>query len=419
MKIKYNTIKKITMIMLIFTPIIDMLNGMFEIIGLSLPFGQVIRMIFLLISLAIIVIMPKNEFKWKFISIISLFYYVAQIGINYIIDNFPLNNDIGISMKLCLFICMYCCICCCINQKILCRSDIEKVIKFSMKIIPISIFISSILKISFVSYGDSNSGNKGLFIATNSINIVLIILLIFALYFYYKKNGKITDILLNFIALIMIGSKSSFLFLLFILLVIMFFNSTDRIKTVVSTFIIVSIIIIILNVIFKEEIISILERQKYFYDNAVKNNTILTYLLSGRNTFLEVAYNNLINDISIGKVIFGIGSYDMQYKIGYNLGYGILKGIEMDFFDIFFSYGIIGIFASYGVFIYGLKYKIKNKKDRLFINLALVSIFIFSFLGGHTFTEAMPATYMSIVLAFKYCINMEEKYERSCNNSSV
>lgn len=422
MRITYENIKKIVMLILILTPFIDIINGIINMkFNSSLSIGQVIRILILLVSILIILSMKKAKKKWKVISLLSLMFFIIQVLMMYLIGKTTsIMVDISMIMKMYMLISILCMINCCIDERIISKSDIEKVIKLSIRIIPSSILVSSIFNMSFSSYNDSNSGIKGMFIATNTITIVLIILFILSIYFYYSKNGGIIDVIIVCMTLLIIGSKSSFIFAIFTIVMVILFNGKNRLKTALSVIAITLIIVILSNIFLKDTFENIMLRQQYFLDDAIRNDTMMQFLLSGRTLFLEIAFEAFKKSISLGHILWGMGSCNMQSLIGslYSASSG-LKGIEMDLFDIFFSYGLIGVIFTYGIFFSMFRYRAKNKQNNFFINLCLVLILIFSILGGHVFTEAMSVTYVSIILSFKYSINQEEVYEECRNYSSM
>ena len=82
--------------------------------------------------------------------------------------------------------------------------------------------------------------------------------------------------------------------------------------------------------------------------------------------------------------------------------------IELDFFDIYFAYGFVGIilFLMYTSFIL-IKSKIQSRNNNIFIfanytkYLATI-IIIISFLSGHIFNSGMAAIYMGCVFSLMY-----------------
>jgi hypothetical protein len=63
---------------------------------------------------------------------------------------------------------------------------------------------------------------------------------------------------------------------------------------------------------------------------------LVTFLLSSRNNFFETAIEIYKNDYSILEKFIGVGPFHFEKYNNY-------KAIEMDFLDIFFSYGIMGL----------------------------------------------------------------------------
>src|SRR5699024_6034369 len=122
----------------------------------------------------------------------------------------------------------------------------------------------------------------------------------------------------------------------------------------------------------------------------VQNSTLMTKLLSSRDVYLQVIKDDFKKAKRIRKA-FGIG-YAGDYSTDPKL-------IEMDFFDMFFSYGMIGTLFLLIPLLYLFKkiiaYPIYIEKVILLFTLCLC--FGIAFLAGHVIFAPSVMTYLSIL----------------------
>lgn len=288
------------------------------------------------------------------------------------------------------------------KAEILTYKSLKKVIDISINLLIFIYLFGIIFGLGERAYSASGAGYKSVFNANNSFNIVVIVLFIFQVEkcFKYVNKVNILKSIILIAILFFVGSKTSLMFipLYFILKLIIEFKNINR-KYLYRGGLIVLVGIIIVFIIFNKPIKDIIDHQLYFLEK--ESESLITFFLSGRDKFLEAAFKGYLGSISGLKILFGIGSYYNQINISSALEMKNIKNIEMDLFDILFSYGVIGVLITYGIAIYiiakSLK-KIKNNKLTAEI-IAFVSMMIFSILAGHVFSDAMSATYLSIVVA--------------------
>ena len=122
------------------------------------------------------------------------------------------------------------------------------------------------------------------------------------------------------------------------------------------------------------------ERWAFFYDKG----GILLLLLSGREEYWLEEKSDLLEG-GIGNIIMGLGE---------------ARTVEMDIFDTFLNYGIIGVTIIYSFFFY-LLYRAYQKKNQnswakvvLFINVMLI---IASSLSGHIVFSGMAGPFIALV----------------------
>jgi hypothetical protein len=147
----------------------------------------------------------------------------------------------------------------------------------------------------------------------------------------------------------------------------------------------------------------VMQRLSYFWNEL----DIYTFILSNRNTFLFDFIEIFKKEYNIIEMIIGVGQSTFETLNNNHI-------IELDFFDIYFAYGIIGIllFLFYISFLL-IQSKIKslNRKTYLFSSYSkYIALFliVLSFLSGHIFNSGMAAIYMGCVFSLMYYKSNDE-----------
>ena len=283
---------------------------------------------------------------------------------------------------------------------------IDKVIKYNLILFPICILVPSILGIGLNTY-DSYVGSKGFFNANNEIGLILSVLCVFAMDRLYNKVSiyNIVIFLAIFFSTVSLGSKVGIL-VPFIVTFIYFIKSAFNRKERSSFFKLISylcIAIVLITVLFFGDLLyEVIERQVIYYnvyENTVEN-PLFTLLLSGRDKFVAIMMSTLMtSNYLLVHLLFGYSAYIKESIIG-RAFYGIesLKAVEMDFFDTFFSYGLVGTILIYGYF---LKIIIKNysfKDYNMKYTISAIIILILAFIAGHGFYGAMSGSILAVVM---------------------
>ena len=147
----------------------------------------------------------------------------------------------------------------------------------------------------------------------------------------------------------------------------------------------------------------VMKRFSYFWNEL----DIYTFILSNRNTFLFDFIEVFKKEYNIIEMIIGVGQSTFE-TLNHN------HIIELDFFDIYFTYGVIGVslFLFYISFLL-IQSKIKslNIKTYLFSSYSkyiAILLIALSFLSGHVFNSGMAAIYMGCVFSLMYSKSKHE-----------
>ena len=407
-----NKIKKIFLYIITLSPLIDVLfiiNS--EYLNISFPIHQIIRGIILLLN--VFYIFKFKEYKIFLVLCILLLIneivYFFSYGLINISNNFSYILKILYTIS---FIQTYYIL---LKEKILDENSIISCMSKASLIISLIILFSKITNIGLQSYAKTasyRSGVKGLFYAHNSITATLLILLPICVYIFYKKKTiySFFNIIINILALNLLGTKMGIIGCLFIIFwTFLFFiieyikeNKIERKKVyIVCGLVLLSLIVLIF--ISKNYFINIYEQQKEIYIK-YKYENIFSYLISNRdlqiNYLKTYIYENGINILSF---IFGLGYTKANSII--HTGKSAFKVVEMDFSGLFYYSGVFVLLAVIFIIIRSIyKYfninSLKNTNYyKKIILLSFIIAIIHSSLGGHVIYEAITGTYFGVILA--------------------
>lgn len=283
------------------------------------------------------------------------------------------------------------------KNKLISKNIIGNIFLGMSIIVPLTLIIPYIFNWGTNVYSNGG-GYKGFYYANNDLSIVLITLFIYCLHnmIFNKKKIFILLTLMTLISNIMIGSKTNLVMPIPIIIFYVAFaiknNAINLNKKKVSIFIfILFLVLITCSFVFEDILRKTIDRQIHFMNDL----DLTSYLFSNRNYYLSVAWEKFIDSKNIiYNFIFGAGFYTRSLE----WGRGLL--IEMDFFDTFFSYGILGTSFIYGYLI-NIFYKgCKNYYfGQVLYIVSFLAIFLFSFSAGHVLYSAFSGTIFALVCA--------------------
>lgn len=291
------------------------------------------------------------------------------------------------------------------------------------------IIVPTILGLSRQTYVSSKLGSMGFYIANNSTNITLIILSLVLVYNVWmiesKKKINVIFLFISIYTLWLQSSKSSLIIIILIIILNLFFllrriflnrKFTKKEVVLLWLFTLLTFILIIVMYFYKELFRNIAEyigkdfylRQKYQVKN-FSNNKIL-YFTSGRLLFLKSIIEYFRENNSIFNWFTGVGISNVRESVG--------KLSEMDFFDIFFVSGFIGIYISYLTSFYHIKYYPHDNKYNFtskYINMLIFIVILFSLFAGHVYVDIISSTFLALLIATTNCNKKDEFNENIIN----
>ena len=398
--------KNITNIIVIFlflSPFIDLLTGItLHSLHKSITIGIILRMLFMIsICYISLFIYKKKKLLLPYI-IIGLYFIFYLLGIVFYKEGLLFTELQGL-LKVFYFPIIF------ISLYSL-RNEI-RISKMSLLVILflylILIFVPTSLGIGYKTYEVTKVGTLGFFNSANEISgIISILTPIMFIILYQSKNiiPKIALFLMYLIVILTMGTKTPLLTLLLTIMVsLVYFTSNllkkRKYKTVGLLFgtIMVGIICLIL-IIPKTNFYKNIKTHLDFLklDNIAEvfsdEKYIDHFIFSSRLKFLnDKAY--LYKEASTYEKIFGIG-YTYEGKT--------FKMIEMDYFDIYFSHGIIGFLVFFILSLYVLYKLLETKKEHSYENIMVFTSVLFigllSFFTGHIITTPSVSLISVIIL---------------------
>ncbi len=392
---------------------VDMING-YLLKELNLDFFISISQLYKIIILLFIFISIDNVSKIISLLIFSILLLPSIFQIIYEFNIKHIFSDIIMVIKyLASFIAFF------YFKKIMEKQpyQINKFYKwmlFSFVLLVISISLK-IFDIGFPMYIQNGIeiGSKGLFYAGNEVSAVFIIISSFLLYHKRLFHKKMFFYLISLIMLItafLITSKTAIFGAIFLFVYFYLFQPNQsilRFRTIVNFLVFLILIIpsgayFIYNVLKNSDILN----RALFYWNQLD---IYSFILSNRNNFLFDYIQIFKREYNVFEILIGVGQSTFE-ELSNN------KITELDFFDIFFSYGFIGVIIF--IFFIGcisIRSKLYSIKKSIFIFapytffISIILLFL-SFLSGHIFNSGMAAIYIGFVFALMYYnVNYENK----------
>ena len=409
-KKNFNTL---LVIFLLLQPILDLITGLgLHIWEVNITFGIIIRILFLLFLVYSVLFIYKKKETYPFYGIL-LFY-----GLFYVLGIILFKNGTGFFSEirgLCrafyfpaLLISLYS-----IKEEI-------NISKMTLMVILITylvgILVPNCLNLGFKSYEITKVGTLGFFNSANEISGIISILtpiMVLILVSIKKIIPAMIIIGMYLVVILTIGTKTPLISLgiTFFFAYLWFISKEIKKKSykkIIISFLaliiaITGIVIVLPKTNFYKNIKTHLDYLKVDNVTEVFQNKELIdhFIFSQRLTFLE----NRQRDY------YQANTYQKLFGIGYLKGTKEAKMIEMDYFDIYYSHGIIGFIIYFGIYGYFFYLIMKERKKIDFsIYMIYVSILlsiILSFITGHIITA--PAVSILVVIILLMLVKKKKK----------
>lgn len=437
--------KKLLYIFILLQPFIDLFTALmtrFEIGVISL--GVVIRGLFILGMLIYLFFFSKSRYRnksIKYLLLLGTFYIFYLITKSEVLTNFGfLFNEITYIFKYSYFILLFITFINYIDEFKVDRKDVIKLFTFNLISYSLLIIIPFLTGTGFNSYNNNEGyGITGWFYSANEISAIFTFLYPFLfMYLSSKFNFKnCLFIILSILAIVIIGTKAPYYGMLLVnaFMLVYFLVNYVKKKTKLKQLIFVAIILAfsILAGGYTPANINLEQRVECLedYQNGTngEHKTDLKcevaedqqiVMLSGREVLFGYSLDIYKNSSVVDK-FFGIGFSNREVL---NSKWAT-KMVEMDLFDVFFRFGIIG-FIIYMIPVFTIilivaTNFIKNiKKLSLEKNIYSYSTAIgiaFGFFIGHVFGAPSACFYLAFIAI--YAIDLFNNNKRKINKDKV
>lgn len=285
-------------------------------------------------------------------------------------------------------------------------SLLEKFVKGSF-IYALLLLLSIVFGIDKSTYAEGTFGSKGFFASGNGLSLFLGVSSVLAFLYYLKDRRMIS--LIYYVTLLLgtalVGTKGSIFFIAINLFLFFYFMKDGLILFLSSTFLTFFVFLDKIILLFSVAFDVIVFR----YNNS---SSFIAFLASNRDNYVREAlevFNN--SGFTLLRTIFGSGVY-LSFRDYQNL---VLPydTLESDLFDIFFSYGLIGIISYLCIIFFGIYVSLRKSQYILFISWS--SLCAYSLIGGHMLFNAMSniAFLILVLLIIKLPKASNEEKHRS------
>ncbi len=396
-------INKIIAIFLLLQPVLDLLTGVcINTLHINITIGIVVRLLFLaFICFIVLFIFKKKKLLIPYL-IIGLYFILYTVGMIIYKDSSlltELQNLVRAFYFPILLVSLFS-----IRDKI----RISNMTFLTMILLYILfIFVPTIIGIGYKTYQITKVGTLGFFNSANEISGIISILTPILFVVFYKSRKLIPIVLFSImylIVILMVGTKTPLLSLIITVGISILYLWYYLFKQRNYTYIVSSIIVLL----FASIAMLLIIPQTNFYKNI---KTHLNYL--GLNNITEVFKDEKLVDHFIfssrlkflnhkAYIYKTSNTYEKVFGIGYINDDRETKQIEMDYFDIYYSHGIVGFTIYFVTILYVLYKLLEYRKDRKYENgmivLSLFLIIFLAFFTGHILTA--PSVSIVVVLLF-------------------
>ena len=395
-----NNLSYIISLFILISPILDLLTGISRhMTNINISIG-IIKFLFLLFILYVYLFVFKKKKLIPIYLLISIYFIMYSIGIYLYNTNFFINiyNSIKVLYFPILLITLY---------ELKDNFKISNMTIFtSIFLYILLIFIPLLFNIGYDSYKITKVGSAGLYNSANEIS-GLIGITTPILFIIFKENRKIIlNTILIFIYLFIIsfiGTKTPLLSLIITLLVTLIYILIKSIKNsnykplLLTNILLIIILSISLLVIPKTNFYKNIKTHINYLNidevEDVVDPKITDHLIfSQRLTFLKNRLPYYHNS----------NMYSKLFGTGYTHNNKLLKSIEIDYFDIYISQGLIGFIIILSIFVYVLYKVLKNRKINTYNDLmyltSILLILLLSFFTGHILVSPSVSFIVIILL---------------------
>lgn len=280
----------------------------------------------------------------------------------------------------------------------------KRAIPYVAIIITSSFWISLITKTNLMSYQYDKAGYSGWFFSANELSLIILILLSLSLIYLHEAKGSEQNLYFFVIFLLlsispMIGTKTVFFGSIIVLSLytayVLFFMQKQRFTLIYLVIICLYVVFIPFSPIMTNTQLTNEHTKVKQVEAMTTNETIMPpfikKMLSSRDIYFQIQAEDFYYAPFIYQ-LFGLG-YGGNYTKAAKL-------IEMDFFDLLFSYGYIGFFLIIIPLLLVIQqsFILKWTITSLLLQFTIFLLLIISALAGHMLFAPSVITYFVFLL---------------------
>ena len=437
--------ESLLILFILLQPFIDLLTSLsILVLEINLTFGVFIRF-GVMFLICIYILMSSYKHKKAMILYLILFAGILLVGLvsNYFVkDPISLFAELQNVAKVVYFPILlfgYLIVFDKIKKNEKLKRKVQTNIFYSMLVISIVMVLAVLTNTEILSYESNKLGHQGWFFAGNELGAILGMSFGLVVYFVimqttsWKKVYLWIPVGLMMFSLLELGTKVGYGAILIILMISLIMTLVGYVKNRKNQVdakpfkinMSVNILFLILFALYTPftpvafnlnvhiDWVDLNEPHKgssLEEEDERKKKAVENIVFSGREDFLKM-YQSAYRDAPVIQKLFGMGDGGNNVNEGHP--------IEMDFYDLFFSLGIIGFLAYLLPIIY-YAYQIivalvKNFREKFNLETALVGASIVlgigvAFTAGHVLTAPAASIYLAILVAYLYqmvCVNKD------------
>ena len=391
-------------IFILMQPIFDLITGFgIHVWHANVTIGIIVRLLFLLFIFYTVMFVYKRKQNWLIYGLLLAY------GLFYISGMIMYKDGVGLFEEiqgLCrvfyfpvLLIALYS------------IKDEIKISKMTLMVVLVTylvcILVPNCLNIGFETYEITKAGTLGFFNSANEISGIISLLTPIMILIFVSTKKIIPTIIISVLYLyiiLTIGTKTPLLSLgitIFFAYIWFIYKEIKQkkykpigISLIALIVFIIGLVLILPKTTFYKNIETHLNYLKLDNVTEVFENEHLVdhFIFSSRLSFLEDRQTDYMKS----------NMYQKLFGIGYLKNNKEAKAVEMDYFDIYYSHGIIGFILFFGIYgyIFYLIMKDRRKLDfeqyMLYVSV-LLSIFL-SFFTGHIITAPAVSILVTVLL---------------------
>lgn len=396
---------------------------------LALPISEIIRVMAIGLGFLYLTFFPNKTIQkyTRAYHVLAFVYFLAHFTTNWFIkDPFSITLELTHIIKTFFFIellLVYVCLLYSFSKRVDWQKIILRNVIISMAIISAIMLLANFTDTGKRTYGMlAKAGHTGWFFSGNELSAILVIGFGMTLLLMLKNKNKLHTFFIFSLLLVLtwsmmtVGTKVSYGGLLLLLSAAILIAIVNHIRTKSFPINVIILLPLLIGTILwtpysaigQNLNLTITNQQKSEQDlagNVLIKEEGVGSVLSGRNEFMQQTISQYKN-AAIPQQLFGMG-YGGNYQRDPKL-------IEMDFFDWFFGFGIIGLIVLLipvlAIGFYIVRNLLQGRLLRMDMSMIMVGLsvclgFGIAFVAGHVLSSPAASVYLALMIAYLYVLS--------------